>query len=186
MNKITKPSTKSPYKVYLEPDEYGCTLEVKRMGKNFIYEINNSGASSLIVSSESSYAPAVGQKEEVYYLDYLSAATLQKIHLLTENFNHEEVIDGLISLRNKIISNEYNSEDFDMDHSNLFEGYKEILQQLYEFTEESEYSEKLLQVNKFFDNFFYNRISAISTDDRSLMTEQLNKEINYLEMLKSN
>jgi hypothetical protein len=187
MNTITKASTKSAHNVYLENGgKDGCILEVKRKGRYFVYEISDTGVSSLIVDSSVPYTPEPGQKDEVYFLDYLSASCLQKIHTLTENYNYTDLILNLIKIKTEICSDSFHVSQFSMDHANVFEDYKEVLKQLAEFTSDPEYNNRLDKITKFFDDLFFETSGTWTEDELHLVQRTFSDEIKYLEQLQAN
>jgi hypothetical protein len=178
----TLPSSKVNFKVFLEDDQT-CILEVKRGDKFFIYEILESGEEKLLTTS---LGPYLSQVEPEYrYLDYLSMGSLNKIDLLTSTFSYKETIDDFWVLIHKI-SNRYSFEDFNVEEANLIEDYKAILGQLHVFTGDSEYSERLNKLTKFFDEYFYNRTSELSSTEKDLIISQIKQEISFLGSLGSN
>lgn len=186
MKTITKASTKSPYKVYLNLDDNGCLLEVKRNVKYLIYDIKENGNASLVASSTNPYTPEKGQKDEIYYLDYLSVDILNKIQILTENYNYNEIILGLSKLKNEIMSDLFLVQNFSMDHSYLFSDYIDALNQLSEFTYDEEYSKKVMALDVFFDQYFYNFSKNWMAAEKDYVVKVLQNEITFLESLNSN
>ena len=181
MNNITKKSNKSYHNVYLYDNH--CILEVRRNGLYYIYEIENGNATLLIEESSVPYTPEVGKKAEDYYLDYLSCDNVQKINILTSNFDYSDLINSLIIIVKTIESNYYDYCDFNMQMAYVFEDVKDTLGQLAEFSQDSQYSVLYKEYESFFDIYFYNRKSALIDNEIITIKQKFNKLIKFLKTL---
>jgi hypothetical protein len=181
MDQKTLPSRKAPYKIYIE-DNQECILEVKRKDHFFVYEVFKNGDHALLSSGppfQSSEVP------EHYYMDYLTTDSLNKIDLLTTNFNYDKVIARL-SLVIQALERDYSFRDFNMDQANAFEDYQEILGQLLAFTGDEEYKDRHSRVSQFLDQYFYDRRSELEPEEKNEIISRLKLELAYLVSLGSN
>lgn len=180
--KKTLPTRKVSHRVFLDTDHDGsCLLEVKRQNF-FLYEINSQGEERLLGENLTPYAPAIDEREEDYYLDYLDGKALRKIDLLTTVFNYGEVIEGLQSLI-YTIEKDYSFRDFSMEHAYLIEDFKDVLSQLASFTDDGEYFAHASEMEKFFNTYFYDRSFELSPEDKELVITKLKQEISFLNSL---
>lgn len=175
----TQASTKSRYKVYVQTDG-SCYLEVFRENRMF-YFINNKGQVEL---SERNKAFISDEKEEIYYLDYLDAKVLEKIDILTQNYNYEEIANKIESLIQSI-SNGMTYLEFDMGHAYILIDILEALKQMKEFTQESDYAKIAQESNVFFENYFYNRSTHYSEEDVLLIISTLKELKNLIKSFNS-
>lgn len=173
----TIPSTRSPYNVYLEEDG-SCILEVIK-GNKILYSIDIDGNVNLLGLNMNYLAD---KEPEIYYLDYLDSKILNKIDILTENYNYHSIINSFNFFINKI-NNNYSFKEFDMDMAYRFSDYQDSLKQMYELTQEKKYLNISEEFSSFTDLYFFNRNKELSNDDKIFIIEKLNEAILNLKML---
>lgn len=176
MNQTTMPSKKSKYEVYIDNDI--CTLKVFRNNKILFYEINEAGEAKLM-GTNLNYL--LEEEPQWNYIDYLSLAAIEKIEILSQNYDIEKIKNDFVLLLESIKKKAYSYKDFSMDHAYFFSDFLEALQQLYEFTEESSYLDKKSKYKTFFNQHFYDRQSELTENDVEEVSRNLNKIVQELE-----
>ena len=65
----------------------------------------------------------------------------------------------------------------------MIEDFKDIVQQLAAFTDDGEYYAKSNKLETFFSDYFYNRGTELTEEDKSFVITKLQQEINFLKSL---
>lgn len=177
----TKPSTKSLHRVILNnKDRNFCILEVKRKDQYFIYELDKIGNATLVSNSSIFYTMGKDERDEIYFLDYLPASVLQKIDILTENPNLDKIFYKLLEFKQEISEPDYDFASFNMEQAYLLEDYSQWVGQMREFTQDDEYAQKLIFLEKFFDDTFFNRSTHFSVNEQERIVKILEQEIAWI------
>lgn len=172
---LVSTSNKNPSRVFL--DEEGCLLEVLRGDKFHLYEVKNSGESTLLVSSQSQYQ---GEEPVLNHLEVLSSEVLGEVEILTNNYDVSQVIDGLVYVKNFTSLQEYRVEQFSMDMFNYLENYTDALRQLFGFSKDEEYYNRASSWSNFIDEWFINSSQDQFNSSKDLVLKRFDQEIGFL------
>lgn len=151
--KTTQPSRSVPYNVYLK-DNNKCILSINWLnGHDSYYLLDDKGI--VLSNNNSKYIPIENEESEIYFEDYLTADTIRKILVLTTVFSSETIVLAFEQYSGYFSCDDVNYADFDMPHAYIFSDYVDLLKQMYSFTDEPEYMQKITESESFFSQYFY-------------------------------
>lgn len=177
--KQTQPSRSVPYDVYLK-DNGKCILSINWLNGHYSYYLLDD--KGFVISSEQSkYSPIEKEESEIYFEDYLSADTIRKILVLTTVFSSETIVLAFEQYSGYFSCEDVNYCDFDMPHAYMFSDYVDLLRQMYSFTDELEYLQKITESEYFFSQYFYDFDGSNWSHDNKIKIKMFFQDaINFL------
>lgn len=171
--------TRLSYRIFLEEDD-SVLLEVRGKGYS-LYEVNGYEINKL------SNKPYSGKEEDRSsdYLDFVSGETIESIELLTTVYDPKSLIDDLQNMQAVVCSNTYSYVQFDMDMAETLCDGVDILKSL-EVQNPNEYQEAIQKFDKFSNDFFFQRESNFSEEEKEFVRSTFNQWILVIRELKSN